>query len=396
MNVVQAQDWDILSYNEDVTSPEVIASGADAVMQVNTMGYEPQTDEYIVFHLGNQPSQAMRVVNVEKTENGCQLALKNILDLSEVLTSISVATSECQLQSDDLGVIAATGDGYTNVALTEWWWTSGINCEATVTLEKGEEPEVAMSICGVAVDMEDDPEEEEEDNEGLSGDASATISVSLENIRVNNAFTYEIGKGMDFFDFYVSSDVNVSLEGELSYGGDIALAPIPLSMGGPDFLYEVQLVPYIHIEADGTISITYSITRIKAGVSYSNFSGELWPYITNGTKELTGELQCSLGAGLGVRCQINVLGYDIADPSVEFKAVAEAKTLDAVSGYEKYPCVSITVAAPVVTIKASDENGDSLLYKFIEKFGFENEFDVIAADNPLQNSFQVPLAFGET
>ncbi len=210
-----------------------------------------------------------------------------------------------------------------------------------------------------------------DDNFEFSGSAEDSLSykVSVKNFAICGSTYFQKSDWDDeknYVDFRVSGDVE--LEGKLTgkMEGKFPIFdkefPIPVTGG----VVSVGVRFYLVATVMGDLYVTYEIDNIHSSVYVSQKGVDVNAGVDGTDFDFNAKIKLEIGPNIEVA--LDVLGFDVLDPSVDARVVASAETLPKNDGYEEYEkCVQTLIAGP--TLKLNFMGNDNVLNMILNQFG---------------------------
>ncbi len=254
----------------------------------------------------------------------------------------------------------------------------------------GEDGELAASISfdNIEVEVEEDEEEEEEESSDVEEEAKARIegTVSLNDFRVATKGFLVTTDWLDednFFDVIVDTDVafNLAVSGE--FEGKYKLSDsiecrIPITAG----TVAVELVPYLVINAEGKVSLTWEIEGIKTGMNVSVEDGVKTRFNVK-DKKFSAEANIEIQTGVAAEVAISFLEFDLIDPGIEILPLTiTGSVLPKNEGFENYPpCMELGIRGIDLSLSVSygDDSATYHILKALNK-NFNPTFTLIDSE----------------
>lgn len=240
-----------------------------------------------------------------------------------------------------------------------------------------------VDIKGTVNKTENDSTSENNDDNWLMNDkfkTSISAGLNIKGLTVCSSGYFQFEDPMDrknYVEILVRADsvsIDTTAKASHEFKQKIGSIPIPLLSGA----LALDLELYLVADVKGEIKVEYEITSPCIGAKVSTASGVK---IINNKEDqsVTLSAKVELSAGIMGDAVMNVLGFRIADPGVDVRARATAKTLKVPSGYEykteykNTTCYEVKAMFPEVKFSLS-AGKDSWLNDLMEKKDIEVEY----------------------
>ena len=242
-----------------------------------------------------------------------------------------------------------------------------------VSVNNAGKVKISPALDDFSLDVEIDQElkqSENDDDIGISGSAEDSLSykVSVKDLAICGSTYFQKTDWDDeknYVDFRISGDVEVEgkLTGEIEGKFPIYEKewPIPVTGG----IVSVKLRFYLVATVTGDLYVTYEIDNIHSSVYVSQKGVDVNAGVDGTDFDFNAKIKLEVGPNFEVA--LDVLGFDVLDPSIDARVVASAETLPKNEGYEEYEkCVQTLIAGP--TLELNFIGDDNVLNKILNQF----------------------------
>ena len=239
-----------------------------------------------------------------------------------------------------------------------------------------------------------DPNKKKKLNEWDSSvDFEGEVKIKIKNFSVTASGYYQWTDPGDIKNFVdVNASADISVEGKFSVNGEtvLPLSTFPVPLGPAEGIVYADVTVSVVFGIDGEITFFYEVSGVHAGMNISAAHG-FDPKFGNEKTSSTFEAKIGGYAGLRYGLGVSVLGFELADPSVDLVLDVKLEVLKAREGYEdQTPCMQLRIAAPVMKLKVH-ESDTSAVAKLANYFDIENDHDLIIAEEAYKNYLGLDL-----